>query len=503
MASVQFEGQVIALRPGETVLAACLRQGVALTFSCRAGSCHACLMRAVGAMPPAAAQTGIADALRRNGYFLPCKCRPENDLQMLRPDPADIAFDALLCERVEVSANVSILRFECLTQQAIRPGQHVQVVHPSGVARSYSVASLLEQDYFLELHIARHDGGLVSSWLRQSLALGETVRMQAPAGTLNVAQFKFEQPLLMIATGTGAAPLWALARLVLNEQPDRRLRFLHGARHRADLYLHEALQSLASEHPNFHYMPCLSREMAAGIAYGRVYDLLATLELDAEAGVLIAGRPEMVDAVSADLQKRGIRSEQIAVEHFRIQPAPASAPQPDLALWAALGQGHVLQAALRVFYARVFADPLLSPYFRGVTEQRLIEKQYSFLKSLITGSRDYFGQRPRNAHHWMVISDRLFDYRLQLMRTALIEQGLGEPWLSRCHALEERFRADIVKTEAIPREVDGQVVRQDGLAIETLAVGTLCDHCQAILEPGMRVRFHQRLGTVFCSDCAV
>ena len=50
-----------------------------------------------------------------------------------------------------------------------------------------------------------------------------------------------------------------------------------------------------------------------------------------------------------------------------------------------------------------------------VTLTRSIEKQYSFLKACITGEKCYFGNRPRNAHHWMIIDDALFDYRQALM----------------------------------------------------------------------------------------
>ncbi|AVP99928.1 hypothetical protein C7S18_23335 [Ahniella affigens] len=502
MATVWYDANAITVGAGETVLEACLRQGVALQFSCRAGACHVCMMRAPGAQLPKASQAGLGDSLRAKGYFLPCKCRPEDDLKMFRPDPADIAFDAVLVERHVLSGDVLLLRFEPHCNLNVQPGQHIQVVHPSGTARPYSIASLPKHDYFLDLHVQYRPRGLVSAWLCTDVQPGDTVSMHAPSGELSLQGFAPDRPVLMVATGTGAAPLLALAHEALLASPRRRIQFVHGARRRDGLYLHDTLQALASAHDGFRYVPCLSAERVPDIAEGRVTAQFDRLDWAPGLVVAIAGRPDMVDSARDALRARGIPAAQIVVERFRRRWVEDGVPTANPELWAALAEGRLLQAALRVFYARVFADPLLSPYFRGVTQQRLIEKQYSFLKSLITGSRDYFGQRPRNAHHWMVISDDLFDYRLGLMRAALIEQGVQEPWLSHCHALEERFRADIVKAASVPRQIDGVALTVDGLAVTTLDSGTLCDHCEAIIEPGTEVRYHQRLGTVYCTNCS-
>lgn len=100
--------------------------------------------------------------------------------------------------------------------------------------------------------------------------------------------------------------------------------------------------------------------------------------------------------------------------------APAAesetAPPPtDPALWQELDAGRMVRVVLADFYARLYQDPQLAPFFEGVTRERAIDKQYSFLQQLMSGERVYFGDRPRNAHHWMVISDALFDHRQALI----------------------------------------------------------------------------------------
>lgn len=69
MESLTFEGKPIRIAPGETVLAALLAAGVELPNSCRAGVCQTCLVQAIDGNPPAAAQQGLPDALKAQGYL--------------------------------------------------------------------------------------------------------------------------------------------------------------------------------------------------------------------------------------------------------------------------------------------------------------------------------------------------------------------------------------------------------------------------------------------------
>jgi truncated hemoglobin YjbI len=161
-----------------------------------------------------------------------------------------------------------------------------------------------------------------------------------------------------------------------------------------------------------------------------------------------------------------------------------------------------VRAVLEDFYAEVYLDPQLASFFGHVTIERSIDKQYSFLRHLMTGEPIYFGDRPRNAHHWMVIPTALFDYRQQLMLTTLQKHGLSPVQIARWSRLEQHFRADIVKDAAWPRQLDGVDLPLDTYARETLSEATLCDQCGAEIASGTEVLYHQRLGHVSCNACA-
>jgi len=176
-------------------------------------------------------------------------------------------------------------------------------------------------------------------------------------------------------------------------------------------------------------------------------------------------------------------------------------PDTDPQLWAEVG-GPKMRAVLEDFYREVYADPQLAPFFEGVTQQRLVEKQYSFLKQLMTGERVYFGDRPRNAHHWMVIPAALFAHREEIMRRHLVAHGLNESQVARWMRLESHYRRDIVKSQAWPRRVGGVDLPLDGYGRQVLDEGTLCDHCGDALDAGTEVLYHLRLGRVSCPQCA-
>lgn len=203
-------------------------------------------------------------------------------------------------------------------------------------------------------------------------------------------------------------------------------------------------------------------------------------------------------ALAADLTKPEPPAHAARASTASELPFPATDPE----LWMELENGRVVRRVLEDFYGRVYADALLRPFFERVTQDRVTDKQYSFMKQCLTGERVYFGDRPRNAHHWMIISDAVFDHRQSLMRQALQAQNLTPEQIRRWERIEEHFRPDIVKTQALPRRVGNEDVFSEGFTSETLMEATVCDHCGAEIDAGTTVAYHRRLGHVSCSVCA-
>src|SRR5262245_65974977 len=85
---LRFEGKDYSLAEGESVLDCLLRHGVQVNSLCRSGSCQSCLLQSTAGAVPPAAQAGLKDSWKQQGYFLACICRPREDLVVARCDAA-------------------------------------------------------------------------------------------------------------------------------------------------------------------------------------------------------------------------------------------------------------------------------------------------------------------------------------------------------------------------------------------------------------------------------
>lgn len=526
MSAIVFEGHRYETRPGENVLESLLRQGANPPFSCRSGSCMACLQRASSGTPTAESQRALRAPLRDLGYFLPCKCVPTGDLELAPPRAEDLYISAMVVETEMVAPDVCRLRLDPGMAISYHAGQYVSIRRPDGVVRSYSLASLPE-DYFLELHIKRLPGGQMSEWLC-GLSVGDGVEIQGPYGRCHYVPGSQDENLLLIGNGTGGAPLIGIARDALERGHRGEIWLFHGSRDRAGLYLHEPLSDLARLNPNFHYIPCLSgddvpsdfaRGRAHKVAFARNPELrgwrvflagLPAMVAEAETMALRAGvHPSRMQSDPYELRTEGVATREEAVPSsmgdarvvHNTDGRSANVLPADDELWEVLGDGRVMREVLADFYTRVFDDPVLAPYFRGVTKDRLIGQVFSFMRDGVRGQREYFGLKPLSAHHWMVISDEIFDHREGLMERVLRDHGVPATFIQRWRRFEEAFRDEIVKAEPWRLVVDGMEMPLDGFGEEELLVGTICDGCQRAVEIGERIRYHLRLGLTYCCDC--
>jgi len=514
-------------REGETVLDALMRQGADIPFSCRNGICQVCLQRGTRGEIPAEAQKGLRPNLVTLGYFLPCRCRPSQDLEFSPPHAGDLYAPVIVHAKEQLAPNICRLLLEPSSPLKYRAGQFINLRRADGLIRSYSLASLPEEDYFLELHIKRMRNGVMSSWIFDELQAGDALEIQGPEGGACYVDNDPSENLLMIGGGTGLAPLLGIVRDALRRGHAGGIHLYHGARDPSELYLRDYLLELCGRHPNFRYTACVRGDtVPAGTLQGRAHEVAFALHPNVKSWrMYFAGPEDMVLAADEFALRAGARPDRIHTDPFayrelRNQPRdgssesrnsrisaptprkPADRPDPDPEMWAALHNGELLTAILTDFYTRVFEDPQLAPYFHGVTRQRLIEKVYSFMRQLFTGEKVFFGDRPRNAHHWMVISDELFNHREALMTTVLRRHGLAEHLIQRWRGIEENFRNDIVKQRAWVKVMAGVEMPLDGYGEMTVSVGTICDGCAGEIHPGEPVRYHLRIGSTYCQRCS-
>lgn len=515
MVGVFYAGKDYSVRTGESLLDALIRQGADVSFSCRSGTCQVCMLVSPDHGVSPAAQKGLPDELREKGYLLPCKCYPESFLSLQRPNPHDISFKGILAERTRLSEDVYSIKIEPFVTTSYVPGQFFNL-YRGEAARSYSVSSVADEDCYLEFHVKHHPDGLVSPWLCLGLQTGDEILLSGPFGdAVYKPAVDAGRDLLLVATGTGLSSSIGVLKDALFRCHDGSITLMHGARKAGDLYLHDYLVDLASKNSRFRYIPCLTEEDLPNTYRGRVTDEGLFTGFDARnKTVFMAGSDAMVLQASQFFYSLGAEDGFVRKDAHgfagcasdgsepEVSASESGYPDPIPELWAALMQDNLLGKILDEFYDIVFEDPVLSPYFHNVTKQRVKEKVYSFYRRIFSGDQVYFGDRPRNAHHWMVISDEIFNYRENLLLTVIRKHGLDECLISKWKAAEDYYRGDIVKSAPRGRVVDGIEGPSGGFAKELLAIGAVCDSCEAFIPENTEVMYHLRTGQIYCSDCS-
>lgn len=235
---------------------------------------------------------------------------------------------------------------------------------------------------------------------------------------------------------------------------------------------------------------------AAGDAFGDwVFDQLASgSELEIQG-------PYDEDLAAASVNNTPASEQSAGSQADMAQGERPKDPPTDPELWEALQHGKLLMEILQDFYGRVYQDELLSPYFHGTTMRRSIEKVYSFMNQIITGEKSFFGDRPKNAHHWMVISDETFKYREALMMECQRRAGLSEEMIQRWMAIENYYKQDIIKSTPWKRTMGNVELPLEGFGEIVLDEGSVCDGCNNPVEAGEKIKYHLRLGTIYCNQC--
>lgn len=522
MATVTFQSERIQLHPGETVLDGFIRQGVNHPFSCRSGICQTCLLRRVDGPVPEEAREGLSEALIASDHLLPCTCVPESDLWVAPPLQALDTIPAKVVEKTLLGDGVLQLLLAPAEALPYEAGQYLSLRFPgSQEFRSYSLASVPALDRYLELQVKLLAGGKFSSWIHHELAVGKQVELLPPQGTCHYQAVDGEQPLILIGTGIGLTPMIGILRDALyHRQHQGPIYLYHGSRAVENLYLIQELMALAATHEQLHYYPCVSGLPRPPICWGERATDLALIHHPSLANYQLyaCGRRAVVETTQQQALAAGLLQTNFFADIIDVvaplgnsaPPEPSAAedetyrfPAPDLALWTALEEGDKLRRILQDFYQGVYQDPRLAPFFEHSTMERAIQKQYSFLYQAFTGKQVYLGESPRNAHHWMVISDELFDYRERLFEAAIRrEGGLPEAMIQRWLALQEATRPMLVKQKPWPKLVEGKALSLGSVERMEAPIAMLCDRCQAEIEAGERVAYHTRLGETYCQACA-
>ncbi len=261
----------------------------------------------------------LSDDELEQGFCLPCQAIPLEDVEIavkeiartqeieIKTLPTRVREKTLLCDDV-VQLYLSLPSTQTFDYL---PGQYINILLKNGKERSFSIANTPNQakQEGLELHIRVVPNGYYSPQVKESITIKDILRIQGPFGTYFLRKDE-DLPIIMIAGGTGYAPIKGLIEDALEMDSKMPITLYWGARTRADLYLNEQAEHWADRIKEFTYIPVLSEVSDADNWSGRtgfVHDAIAQDFPDAEGhSVYASGPPVMVNALKEVFKNNGL-----------------------------------------------------------------------------------------------------------------------------------------------------------------------------------------------------
>ncbi|MGH1485009.1 MAG: 2Fe-2S iron-sulfur cluster-binding protein [Cellvibrionaceae bacterium] len=318
MPNITYNDTAISIEEPETILEGLEREGFKIPFSCRAGLCHSCMMQAEE-QPPVTAQQGLSDNQKAQNFFLACSCIPKVDMQInLIGDTNRIQGKVVDKKLLNNDVLGLFIQIDCRWF----PGQYLNVWFDDTQGRSYSIASLCDDNKIIELHIKRHDQGLVSRWLHDEVMVDQSITLSKPTGNCFYTDEHQGKPILMAATGTGLAPLYGVLAEALSRQHSSPVYLYAAAGEPQGLYYVDELKTIAENNNNVHYIPIARRAVtdADDIVQGDVVDLVQESHQDLNGWkVFLCGSPDMIKKLQRHCFFKGAAVTDILVDAFIIE----------------------------------------------------------------------------------------------------------------------------------------------------------------------------------------
>ncbi len=311
--TVSPSGRQFECDEGETVLSAALRAGVGLPYGCKNGACGSCKGKLIAGQVVHGnhQQKALSDTEEEQGMSLFCCAKPNSDITIearevqgsdefpIKKMPSRIARMEKLSDDVMLIA----LQLPANERLQYRAGQYIEFMLKDGKRRSYSMANAPHIDAQITLHVRHMPGGIFTDQVFSSMKERDILRFEGPHGTFFLRE-DTEKPIILLASGTGFAPIKALIEHLIDLKSPRPVTLYWGGRRPQDLYMDALCQEWARTLPNFNYIPVVSDALPEDQWTGRsgfVHQVVIADHADLSGyQVYACGAPVMVDSAKRD-----------------------------------------------------------------------------------------------------------------------------------------------------------------------------------------------------------
>ena len=314
--TVQPSGRAFIVDGDETLLAAAIRQGVGLPYGCKDGACGSCKCKKLeGTVTHGAHQLkALSPEEEAGGFILTCCGIAHSDVVIESRQVTDASafpvkkMPSRVSSLVRVSHDVMVLRLQLPTGELFKyhAGQYIEFLLRDGERRAYSIANAPHtqaDNPSAELHIRHMQGGKFTSHVFSAMKEREIMRVEGPYGSFFLREDS-EKPMVLLASGTGFAPIKALIEHMQFKGLTRTAVLYWGGRRPADLYMNDWIQAKLAAMPNLSYVPVISDALPEDLWSGRtgfVHEAVLEDFPDLSAHQVYAcGAPIVVDSARSD-----------------------------------------------------------------------------------------------------------------------------------------------------------------------------------------------------------
>lgn len=210
-------------------------------------------------------------------------------------------------------------------------GQYISIdaeINGEKVRRSYSLSSFLDTDQEHRIAVKQIENGKMSTFLNQSVSVGEALTVSTPEGHFKPDLSKAANYALF-AAGSGITPIISIVKAVLAKTVHQ-VTLFYGNRNEQSIIFESELKELKAQYPDrfdLHFIFSRPNGEVDALHTGRIDPKKATALLKAhvDLGVdnefFMCGPTEMMKAVEVALESARVSKEMIHVEYFS---SPAS-----------------------------------------------------------------------------------------------------------------------------------------------------------------------------------